>query len=70
MTLIVGHANRIDGYRARTAAYKPVVLKPKRCACGKVAFAKQLTQYGKCVACMREEAAAIAAAALIAKVSA
>ena len=29
----------------------PVSLAPKRCACGKPAFAKQLVQFGKCVAC-------------------
>lgn len=27
------------------------VLESKRCACGKRAFAKQLAQHGKCVAC-------------------
>ena len=29
----------------------PVSLVAKRCACGKAAFARQLAQHGKCVAC-------------------
>lgn len=29
----------------------PVTLLPKRCVCGKPAFAKQLAQYGVCIAC-------------------
>ena len=29
----------------------PVSLFPKRCVCGKPAFAKQLAQYGVCIAC-------------------
>lgn len=29
---------------------------PKRCACGKACSAKQLVQYGKCIACVRAAA--------------
>lgn len=36
----------------------PPVLIPKRCACGKSAFAKQLAQHGKCEACQFAERAA------------
>lgn len=34
------------------------VLESKRCACGKKAFAKQLAQHGKCVACQFADRAA------------
>jgi hypothetical protein len=39
-------------YRERTAAAPPVSLRRRRCACGKVVTAKQLTQYGACAACV------------------
>lgn len=42
-----------DLYRERTAATPPVSLRRRRCACGKVITAKQLTQYGACAACAR-----------------
>jgi len=42
-----------DLYRERTAAMPPVSLRRRRCACGKVVTAKQLTQYGACAACVR-----------------
>jgi hypothetical protein len=41
-----------DLYRERTAATPPVSLSRRRCACGKVVTAKQLTQYGACAACV------------------
>jgi len=40
-----------DLYRERTAATPPVSLRRRRCACGKVVTAKQLTQYSACAAC-------------------
>ena len=59
--LIVGNAVGNDLFRERThRASPPIVLRPKRCACGRQAYAKQLKQYGKCIACVR---AAIAAPA-------
>ena len=42
-----------DLYRERTAATPPVSLRRRRCACGKVVTAKQLTQYGECATCVR-----------------
>lgn len=41
-----------DLYRERTAATPPVSLRRRRCGCGKVVTAKQLTQYGACAACV------------------
>jgi len=41
-----------DLYRERTAATPPVSLRRRRCACGKVVTAKQLTQYGACITCV------------------
>jgi len=43
-----------DLYRERTAATPPVSLRRRRCACGKVVTAKQLTQYGACATCARK----------------
>jgi hypothetical protein len=40
-----------DLYRERTAGTPPVSLRRRRCVCGKVVTAKQLTQYGVCAAC-------------------
>ena len=50
-------------YRERTAASAPISLNRKRCACGKVVTAKQLTQYGMCDPCVRTAAALEKAAA-------
>lgn len=49
----VSNANSIAAFRARTNAMPPIVLQPKRCACGKASTAKQLHQYGVCVACVK-----------------
>jgi hypothetical protein len=38
-------------HRAINAETMPVSLLPKRCVCSKPAFAKQLAQYGVCIAC-------------------
>ncbi len=58
MSWATGNPSSIERFRDATHASGPApVLIPKRCACGKVAFAKQLTQYGKCVACVRAAAA-------------
>lgn len=54
MTWVVGSRIGAEMFSARTRASKPgPVLKPKKCACGKNVFAKQLTQYGKCPRCVR-----------------
>jgi hypothetical protein len=42
-----------DLYRERTAMAAPVTLRRKRCACGKIVTAKQLTQQVGCDACAR-----------------
>lgn len=42
-----------DLYRAQTAAAQPISLRRRRCSCGKIVTAKQLTQYGACVTCVR-----------------
>jgi len=42
-----------DLYRERTAASPPVSLRRRRCTCGKMITAKQLTQYGACATCVR-----------------
>lgn len=43
-------------YRANTHAHPPIVLRRKRCACGKVVTAKQLAQQGGCDVCARGKA--------------
>ncbi|RFP32438.1 hypothetical protein [Duganella sp. BJB476] len=44
--------NQVDRHhQVNINASAPPVLIPKRCACGNRAFAKQLAQHGKCVAC-------------------
>jgi hypothetical protein len=44
--------NQVDRHhQVNINASAPPVLIPKRCECGKAAFAKQLAQHGKCVAC-------------------
>lgn len=54
MTWAVGSRIGSDMFSERTRASKPgPVLRPKKCACGKNVFAKQLAQYGKCVHCVR-----------------
>ena len=45
-----------DIYRERTASERPITLRRRRCACGKVVTAKQLVQYGACASCVRVEA--------------
>jgi len=45
-----------DLYRERTASTPPVSLRRRRCACGKVVTAKQLTQYDACATCARKAA--------------
>lgn len=45
-----------DLYREQTATTRPISLRRRRCACGKVVTAKQLVQYGACVACVRAAA--------------
>lgn len=54
---VIGFPSSIAAFRERTNAMPPIVLRPKRCACGKATTAKQLTQHGKCVACARIKAA-------------
>lgn len=51
--MLIGHGATNDKFRERTAASPPLVLRPKRCGCGKATTSKQLAQYGKCVACAR-----------------
>jgi hypothetical protein len=47
--MIFDSGNAIDRFRAvKLTTY---VHRPKRCACGKTAHAKQLKQYGACNAC-------------------
>jgi hypothetical protein len=51
--------NQVDRHhQVNITESAPPVLIPKRCACGKTAFAKQLEQHGKCVACQFAERAA------------
>jgi len=52
-----------DLYRERTAATPPVSLRRRRCACGKVVTAKQQTQYGACITCVRTAAGQVKEAA-------
>jgi hypothetical protein len=54
--------NSTAAFRATTAATPPITLRRKRCACGVVVTAKQLTQFGGCVACVRAAANTKAAA--------
>jgi hypothetical protein len=61
--MLIGYASTIEKFRERTAASVAYVHRKQKCACGKEAPAKQLTQYGKCVACVRLAAAAIPEAA-------
>lgn len=63
MTWQIGNAASNDRYRERTNASPPIVLRPKRCACGKAAFAKQLKQYGMCGSCVKAAAILRAVAA-------
>ena len=53
-----GSTSRIatDIYRERTAAERPITLRRRRCACGRVVTAKQLAQYGACASCVRTAA--------------
>lgn len=41
-------------YRAQTQADRHYNHKRKQCACGKQITAKQLSQFGKCVTCLRK----------------
>jgi hypothetical protein len=51
--------NQVDRHHhVNLSESAPPVLIPKRCACGKTAFAKQLDQHGKCVGCQFDERAA------------
>jgi len=44
--------NQVDRHHQTNLTESPAPsLIPKRCACGKAAFAKQLAQHGKCTAC-------------------
>ena len=44
--------NQVDRHhQVNLTESAPVSLLPKRCVCGKPAFAKQLAQYGVCIAC-------------------
>jgi len=53
------HLNQVDRHhQVNLNESAPPVLIPKRCACGNRAFAKQLEQHGKCVACQFAERAA------------
>lgn len=45
-----------EAYRAQTASSPPLSLRRKRCECGAVVSAKQLTQYGACTRCVRTAA--------------
>ncbi len=47
---------RTDIYREQTATERPVSLRRRRCACGKVVTAKQLVEYGACASCVRAAA--------------
>jgi hypothetical protein len=61
---VIGYTSTIAAFRDRTAAGSaPIVLRRKKCACGKEVTAKQLVQYGKCVICVRAAAAAAKEAA-------
>lgn len=58
MKLGFDNPGNADMYRAATAASPaPVTLRRKRCACGTVVTAKQLSQYGACTKCVRIAAA-------------
>lgn len=52
-----------DLYREQTATERPITLRRRRCACGKCLTAKQLVQYGTCVACVRAAASQVKEAA-------
>lgn len=54
--MIIGYTTTIDAYRARTAASPPLVLRKRKCACGKQVNSVQMNRHGKCVGCMREAA--------------
>ena len=60
-----GSASRLssDIYREQTAASRPMSLRRRRCGCGKVVTAKQLTQYGACAACVSAAASQVKEAA-------
>ena len=60
-----GTASRLgsDLYRERTAASTLISLRRRRCTCGKMITAKQLTQYGACATCVRTVADQIKEAA-------
>jgi hypothetical protein len=48
------HPGAIEKFRRTTLAHGvPVSLVPKRCACGRRVFAKQLVQYGACETCVK-----------------
>lgn len=48
-------------HRANNVETAPISLIAKRCACGKAAFARQLAQHGKCVACQLADRVAMLA---------
>ena len=56
--MLIGYVSTTDRFRDRTATMRPYVRIKKKCSCGKEAHAKQLRQYGKCVTCARNAAAA------------
>jgi hypothetical protein len=58
----VFNAENNERFRASTQRLFNPVLIPKRCACGQPVFAKQLTQYGACAACVKNKAQAAATA--------
>lgn len=46
-------AGNLERFRENTATATPISLRRKRCACGKIITAKQLTQQGGCDACAK-----------------
>jgi hypothetical protein len=56
MTWSINNPASTDLYRANTHAHPTIVLRRKRCACGNVVSAKQLTQQGSCDTCARGKA--------------
>ena len=61
--MIIGYQSTIAAFRDRTAASSaPIVLRRKKCECGKVVTAKQLAQYGQCAPCAARAAIGKAAA--------
>lgn len=51
--MIGANPSSTERYHMATHQSFPLVLRRKVCACGKQITARQETQYGKCVSCVR-----------------